>query len=164
MVTTVENILNYLSDLNIQLKKHPDVKSIYRQPTEIEKDFKISALNDSWNAFTTNLKMLRGIKLEGQDENMPTLDVLEAAFRLFSYPAVDEIGIKLIIEKEDNLLLFIDTAAMLVLFCVNCQITRRISTLMDNELTMKDTTNDKKIYRGRTIKRNNRKLICNIYN
>lgn len=157
-VVTMEKIMELLSNLNEQLKKHPDVNSVYRQPAKNEIDFKNGALNDNydlysetWRAFATNLKMLRKIEFERQDENKPTVDVLNAAESLLQYTTFDENSILLMIEEREKILLFIDTSAMMVIFCVNCQITRRISTIMDDELVMKDLIGGragKQIYRG----------------
>ena len=151
----MDNILKHLTDLNSQLKKHPDVKSVYRQITETEKELYSSELINnyevyinSWNAFTANLKMLREVAFEEQDENKPTMDVLQEVYWLSEYSGMDAMQIMSKIGKEDSLLFFLDTAAMLVIFCVNCQVTRRISTLMDDELNIKNKTQGKQIYRG----------------
>ena len=165
----MEKILKYLSNLNKQLKKHPDVKSVYRQPTEGEMDLNIRTLNDNyslntyWGTFGTNLQMLMKIELESRDENKPTLDVLKAAEPLWQYATLNDNKIMFMNEKEDNLLLFIDTSAMLAIFCVNCQITRRISTLMGDgdDLVMKKVTGGNQIYRG--VSNSGYTLIPTIY-
>lgn len=164
----MDNILKYLTELNAQLKKHPDVKSVYRQMTEKEKGLYLRELIkkselyvNSWNAFTENLKMIGSVAFEEQDENKPTMDVLHAAYLLLNYTNMDSKKLMTIIEKEDNRFLFLNTAAMLVVFCVNCQITRRISTLMDDNLIIKDKTQGKNIYRGVSNKKYT--LIPTIY-
>lgn len=151
----MEKLSEYLADLNAQLKKHPDVKGIYKQTAETEWELWEQDLNfnhkifiDSWNAFSDNLRMLREIEFERQYENKPTLDVLNAAFCLLDSDALSEMRIKTLIEREDQLLLIMDTASMLVIFCVNCQITRRISALLDDDLVIKGKTSGKQIYRG----------------
>ena len=151
-VVTMEKIMELLSNLNEKLKKHPDVRSVYKRSMENEKKqvliHNYSLYTDDWRAFKTNLQMLREIDFEELTENKPTIDVLKVALSLLQYSVLDKTEIEAIIKKEDDFLLFLDTAAMLVIFCVNCHITRRISTLIDDELVMNNIASGKQIYRG----------------
>lgn len=163
-----DNILYYLNDLRETLKKHRNVKAVYKSFSEKEKeshrkilDYKENLYFESWQAFISNLSMLREINLEASDENKPTREVMEAAYRLFDYCYMENINKHIIVETEKNLLLFLDTASMLTVFCVNCQITRRISTLMDDELVMNNRISGKQIYRG--VSNANYTLIPSIY-
>ena len=58
-------------------------------------------------------------------------------------------------------MLLLETAAMLVVFCVNCQITRKISALLDDNLEFKSETSEDSIFRGHT--NSSYKLIPSIY-
>ena len=87
-----DNILYYLNDLRETLKKHRNVKAVYKSFSGKEKeshrkilDYKENLYFESWQAFISNLSMLREINLEASDENKPTREVMEAAYRLFDY-------------------------------------------------------------------------------
>ena len=110
-VVTMEKIMELLSNLNEKLKKHPDVRSVYKRSMENEKKqvliHNYSLYTDAWRAFKTNLQMLREIDFEELTENKPTIDVLKVALSLLQYSVLDKTEIEAIIKKEDDFLLFL---------------------------------------------------------
>ena len=157
-------ITEILKELNTQLRKHPDVTSVLVLSDNIKKEFTDQLIYnidsetfyEASLAFVTNIEMLSALKIEHTDENMYTVNVLRAARRLNELTPTQVMAVKSI----DDKLFFIETASMLVIFCVNCQITRRISTIMDKDLQM-NMNSSRLVYRGHTDA--SYKLIPSLY-
>lgn len=165
----MKGIIESVSKLYKQLEKHPDVKAVYRQPSEKDIYFYYSNSNNSLespfaeavDAFIHNLEMLVQIEIEKEEENKNTVDVIEAAQYLLMNIDDSMSAYSFDFKSDEERLLFINTAAMLILFCVNCQVTRKISTLLDDDLEFKRVSDDDSIYRGHT--NSAYKLIPSIY-
>ena len=163
----MQEIKRLLEQLNKMLVKHNDVNVVFRTAVSEEIELKQSLLHSSdtnieaWRAFTQNINMLRTIRVDDTEENKGTKDVLEAIQPFYDYVEMDGTRLLMLFEDQESLLLFIDTSARLVLFCVNCQVTRRISTLLHDDLVSKRKIADKKIFRGHSNV--NYKLMPSLY-
>ena len=165
----MQDFKSSIEQLNIMLAKHNDVKEVFRSAVrgEIEIEMKQRLLHSAethmkaWRAFAQNISMLRTIKVDDTEENKGTRDVLDAIRPFYDYLETDSNILLMMFEDQDTLLLFIETSARLVLFCVNCQISRRISTLLNDDLASKREISDKTIYRGQSSV--NYKLIPSLY-
>jgi len=165
----MKGIIESVSQLHKQLEKHPDVKAVFRQPSEREIDFYYSISSNSlelsftkaMDAFAHNIEMLVQIEIAREEENKNTIDVIEAAQYLLMNIDGSLSSYTSDFKSEKERLLFINTAAMLIVFCVNCQVTRKISTLLDDDLEFKRGSGYDSIYRGHT--NSAYKLIPSIY-
>lgn len=166
----MKDIIEAIKYLHKQLEKHPDVKAIYRKSSDRELNNNYSFFDSEFensykqtvDAFSHNIEMLDRIEIEKDEENKNTVDVIEAAQMTLDNDIRSWLLINYFMFNTNNeKMLFLETAAMLVIFCVNCQITRKISTLLDDDLEFKSKTDEDSIFRGHT--NSNYKLIPSIY-
>lgn len=166
----MKDIIEAIKYLHKQLEKHPDVKAIYRKSSDRELNNNYSFFDSEFensykqtvDAFSHNIEMLARIEIEKDEENKNTVDVIEAAQMTLDNDIKSWLLINYFMFNTNNeKMLFLETAAMLVIFCVNCQITRKISTLLDDDLEFKSKTDEDSIFRGHT--NSNYKLIPSIY-
>lgn len=155
-----------LTNLNNYLSKHADVKAVYRDFTEEEHILEARSLDNgkisiALFSFRENLEMLSSIQINLETENKPTISVINAAKECYkAFQSIDA-SKTIIIDTNNIRTLFIETAAKLTLFCVNCQVSRKISTLLDDNLNIKDPSVGNYIFRGHSSSAY--KLIPSIY-
>lgn len=140
------------------LRKHEDVKNViyvedslssrnkFEELIAKEEICKINNLNEVCESLKYNLNMIHDYDFDVKAENRNTIEVISAANDLFVY--ISDKNIELNLFTEDEILLVIETASLLVVFCVTCRSTRRISKLIDENLNVISNSNLKVYYRG----------------
>ena len=158
-----------IKKLHDVLKKHPDVQDVFRQPVREEINIKRFVVEkhrrDNYkriiDSIVQNLQMLENLEIDIEDENVGTRKTIDAAHNLMMLFKTQNPYSVVHFDSEEEENTFINTAAMLVLFCVSSQITRKVSKLVDLDLNLKKGLGDRVIYRGHSNAKY--KLIPSIY-